>query len=116
MIIIGQKIDLNMLAKDIGVDAEYLVPLFDVLRRECDRLFPLLEEAIAAQNFPVLHERTHAFKGIIGNMRFDDLHKIITEMDDAAKTDDKEYPYAQTLQLLKTELTRVLDSLSTLKA
>ncbi len=108
MIILNQTIDFTELANDIGVDVEYLTPLFEVFSRECDRLFPLLENALENQNFSDLHEYSHALKGLIGNMRLDDLHQMITEIDNAAKTGNSAYPYAQSISLLKSEVSKLL--------
>lgn len=104
MKIMGTTINFNQLADEIGVDVEVLQILFDSLKRECEKVIPMLAHAISLQDFTQMHEYAHALKGIIGNMRLDDLHEITTNFDNAAKVEDQRFLYEENLSILKDQL------------
>lgn len=110
MKIMGNEIDFNQLADEVGVEGETLPILFDALKRECDQLFPLLTDAVALQDFAVMHEKAHALKGIIGNMRLDDLYVITMGFNDAAKAADETFMYEEILSILKDQLDTLFKS------
>lgn len=105
MNVMNTNVDFNALANDIGVEAEVLPMLFDALKRECERVFPLLADALSLQEFAKMHEYSHAIKGIIGNMRLDDLYVVATNFDNAAKAADESYPFEENLAILTDQLT-----------
>jgi len=110
MDVIGTEVNFNTLAMDIGVEVEILPMLFDALKRECDRVFPMLTNAISLQDFTQMHEYSHALKGIVGNMRLDDLYAIATSFDNAAKSEDQTYLYEDTLSILRDQLDTLFKS------
>lgn len=104
MNVINTDIDFNTLANEIGVETEILPMLFDALKRECDRVLPMIADTILLQDFTQMHEYSHALKGIIGNMRLDDLYAIATSFDNAAKIEDRTYLYEENLAILTDQL------------
>jgi len=97
-------VDVTKLKKELMLTQEELLMLLELFIRKMDTTLPELQEAIEQKDYKKIALKAHSIKGSSGNFRIDELLKMSTEMEQMAKSNDKEYNYEFVFEKIKRRI------------
>ena len=77
--------DIARLAENLGLEAEDFSELFELYMQTTSTYLEDLKAALATGDAEEIHKKAHSIKGASGNLGFDELYNMATEIDDQAR-------------------------------
>ena len=100
-------LDAKKLSAELMLNPEELTMLLSLFIKKMHGYLPELDAAIKKRDFKKIALIAHGIKGSSGNFRIEILQDKASEMEKMAKSEDKEYDYETTLQLIQTKIEEI---------
>ncbi|PHQ56174.1 MAG: histidine kinase [Sulfurimonas sp.] len=101
------NLDYDAMAKKIGLKVKHIPVLLSSFLEDAQPICIKLKAAIDANDYEMIRGVAHALKGSSGNMRFNDIYEMATEMEFAARECNTSFEYAQYLDAISTAIDTV---------
>lgn len=87
------NLDYNNLALSIGIKNRYIPVIIESFLKEADSILGLLEKSIEIKDYDKIRSSAHAIKGSAGNIKFDKIYEMASEMESEAAKKNSEFDY-----------------------
>lgn len=98
------NLDYDDLAQKIGLKVKHMQILISSFLEDAQPIRIQLNAAIDANDYETIRRVAHSLKGSSGNMRFNDIYEMATEMEFAAEECNTSFEYAQYLDAISTAI------------
>ena len=94
-------------AQEIGLKVAYMPILIDSFVQESTKTLEDLQIAIQDMNLIAIKEYAHSLKGSAGNLRFNEIYEMSSEMELSASDANDDFDYEAYLGALKEAITTI---------